>query len=462
MYLKHSISISSQDISHIYSDKHFCQDIILKTHKHNTSALYSSRIITMPLREQQDQPPLSVLLSLIDALMRKSDYSLISMRILHVTPYFPPTWAYGGIPRIVDGLARAQQELGASIQVLTTDAYDHQNRSGQDFVRDYHGIAVYTLPNLSNRLAYHHQLFLPLLWKRLERILPSFDIIHLHGHRHLLNNLAVRWAQKKQTPYVITTNGTLERYEQKERLKQLWDFCIAGSVPFGAARCIAVSRSDLGIHHRWGIDPAKTALIPNGLDLGEFSRLPERGYWRTKLKVADKLIVYLGRISPRKGVDHLIQAFQHKHRPHTSLAIAGNDMGGLEKAQELATNPRVHFLGTLGGEERLQLLVDADILVYASEKEIFGLVPFEGLLTGSPVIVSDDCGCGQLISDAGAGLLVRYGDIEGLSNRIDSLLYDDTLSQAIVNRGKKYIEQRLSFTTIAQQHLQLYQSILRE
>ena len=113
----------------------------------------------------------------------------------------------------------------------------------------------------------------------------------------------------------------------------------------------------------------------------------------------------------------------------------------------------------MGGEERLQLLVDADILVYASEKEIFGLVPFEGLLAGSPVIVSDDCGCGQLISEAGAGLLVRYGDIEGLSNRIDSLVYDETLAQSIVIRGRKYIENQLSFSRIAEQHIQLYERI---
>lgn len=383
------------------------------------------------------------------------------MQVLQVTPYFPPTWAYGGIPRIVDGLARALTEKDALVHVLTTDAYDHQRRSGQKFIRDYHGITVYTLPNLSNRLAYNHQLFLPRQWKRLEKILPSFDIIHLHGHRHLLNNLVVRWAKDHNIPYVITTNGTLQRYEQKQNIKRLWDQFVSGKIPFEAAGCIGVSPSDLKIHHDWGIHPSKTTLIPNGIDLGEFSQLPKRGYWRAKLNVRDKLIVYLGRISPRKGVDHLIQAFQHQNRPNASLAIAGNDMGGLRKAKSLTTSPRVHFLGTLGGQERLQLLVDADILVYASQKEIFGLVPFEGLLTGSPVIVSDDCGCGQLISDAGAGLLVRYGDIEGLSNRIDSLLYDEDLSQAIATRGKKYIEQRLSFSTIAEQHLKFYQRVIR-
>ena len=80
------------------------------------------------------------------------------MKILQVTPYSPPTWAYGGIPRIVDGLVRALQEKRHSVHVLTTDAYDQESRSKQPLIRNYHGITVYSLPNISNRLAYNQQL----------------------------------------------------------------------------------------------------------------------------------------------------------------------------------------------------------------------------------------------------------------------------------------------------------------
>ena len=64
----------------------------------------------------------------------------------------------------------------------------------------------------------------------------------------------------------------------------------------------------------------------------------------------------------------------------------------------------------LEGNERLSLLVDSDVLVYPSSDEIFGLVPFEGLMCGAPVVVGGDCGCGQLIREAGAGLLVNHAD----------------------------------------------------
>ncbi|NOY27314.1 MAG: hypothetical protein GXP62_15710 [Oligoflexia bacterium] len=114
------------------------------------------------------------------------------MHILQVSPYFPPTWAYGGIPRIVDGLSRALVAAGAQVTVLTTDAFDSQRRCTLPAVRDHHGVRVLTVRNLSNRLAHSHQLFLPRGVGAALQALDGVDILHLHGHRHLLNNRALK------------------------------------------------------------------------------------------------------------------------------------------------------------------------------------------------------------------------------------------------------------------------------
>jgi glycosyltransferase involved in cell wall biosynthesis len=134
-------------------------------------------------------------------------------------------------------------------------------------------------------------------------------------------------------------------------------------------------------------------------------------------------------------------------------------MGGLAAAQAVASE-RVRFLGLLQGPERLELLAEADVLVYASQAEIFGLVPFEGLLCGSPVVVAEDCGCGELIAEAGAGLLVRHGDVAGLRARIRSLLRDRVAARAMVERGRRYIRERLGFEVVARQHAALYRAVL--
>ena len=384
------------------------------------------------------------------------------MHVLQITPYFPPTWAYGGIPRIVDGLSRALVSEGVDVSVLTTDAFDEHGRSSVPVVRDHHGVTVHTVPNHSNRLAYRHQLFLPRGASTALAQLADIDLLHLHGHRHLLNNAAVRWAKARCLPYVITTNGTLLRHERKVGIKWLWDTLIAGHVPTGAARCIAVSRADAAMHHQAGIPPERVHMIPNGLDLGEFDPLPQRGTFRQQRGLPPgPLVAYLGQISPRKGVEHLVDAFAAGGPGGATLVVAGNDMGGLDAARaRLKPDSPVHFVGLLEGRERLALLADADVLVYASTAEVFGLVPFEGLLCGAPVVVGDDCGCGELIAEAGAGLLVRHGDVNGLRARIRTLLLDRVAAEAMVARGRRYIRQRLGFTPIALQHRALYEEVL--
>ena len=100
------------------------------------------------------------------------------------------------------------------------------------------------------------------------------------------------------------------------------------------------------------------------------------------------------------------------------------------------------------------------MLVYPSTNEIFGLSPFEGLLCGAPAIVSDDCGCGQLIAKAQAGLLIRYGDIQDIRDKIKILLQDDEMRTIMVQRGRSYINKNLSFSQIAEKHIELYRTVL--
>jgi len=379
------------------------------------------------------------------------------MHILHVTPYYPPTWSYGGIPRIVDGLSRAQKKIGLQVSILTTDVLNQSQRNQCPRWREEHGIQILNLPNLSNQLAYK-QLFLPLHRGELEK-LPQPDIIHMHGHRHLLNNIAWHYAQQHQIPYLMTTNGTLKRHERWIRLKAIWDRLFSQKIIDHAQHFIAVSPMDTHIHRQAGIPASKITHIPNGLDLEEFSPLPKQGRFRQQYNLDKRPIVaYLGQLSPRKGVLHLIAAC--REMTDIQLVIAGNDMGiGAEVKKQTQNLNHIVQTGLLSGEQRLALLSDAAMLVYPSSNEIFGLSPFEGLLCGAPAIVSNDCGCGQLISKAQAGLLVRYGDIYDIQQKIRSLLHDQQMAKIMVQRGRSYIQNHLSFTHIAKQHAELYNRI---
>jgi glycosyltransferase involved in cell wall biosynthesis len=331
--------------------------------------------------------------------------------------------------------------------------------------RELDGMRVLTCRNLSNRLAYDHQLFLPRdVTEQLSR-LPRPDVIHLHGHRHLLNNAAERYARTHFIPMVLTANGTLLRHERKQHLKLLWDMLVSGRIPGRAARCVVVSNAEHRQHLQAGLPADKLVEIPNGLDLGEFSPLPPRGLFRRRLGIAPErpMVVYLGQLSPRKGVEHLVSAFNRDSPAGAVLVVGGNDMGGGRLARAVADpEAPVHFVGLLEGEERIQLLVDADVLVYPSTAEVFGLVPFEGLLSGTPAVVGDDCGCGELIGGAGAGLLVRHGDVTSLRGRIQQLIEDRAQASDMVERGRSYIRDHFAWPRVAQMHRTMYEQVVAE
>jgi glycosyltransferase involved in cell wall biosynthesis len=126
----------------------------------------------------------------------------------------------------------------------------------------------------------------------------------------------------------------------------------------------------------------------------------------------------------------------------------------------MPTGPGVVATGTLHGPDRLALLVDADVLVYPSTHEVFGLVPLEGLLCGAPVVVGDDCGCGELIHEAGAGLTVgsSVGELRG---HIRVLLADRARAATMVARGRAWIAEHLDPERVAAAHVALYGQVCR-
>ena len=391
----------------------------------------------------------------------------IPLRLLHVTPYFYPAWAYGGIPRLSYGLCRTLVERGHQVTVLTTDVRDEGSRlpGGE---HDVDGIRVLRLRNLSNSLAYHHQAFLPPGILPTLAHLPEVDVVHIHGHRHIPGAAAGLWAEKRGIPVILHPNGTLPRLERKQGAKRIFDHLLGDHLVQSARAFVAVSRAEIAQMRQYGVPADKIALIPNGLDLAEFEQMPTPGSFKATHGLSgQRIVLYLGKLTPRKGVDHLLTAFAHLPHPDVHLVIAGNDMGGLlpelrRQARQLGVESRVHFSGLVEGALRLALLADAEVLAYPSTAEIFGLVPFEGLLAGAPVVVGDDCGCGELVQAAGAGLLVRYGDVEGLARALSRLLDNEGERLSRVQRGRSYIEKHFTWEVVTNRMEQVYQKVRLE
>jgi glycosyltransferase involved in cell wall biosynthesis len=385
------------------------------------------------------------------------------VRILHVTPSFYPAWAYGGIPRCAYELCRSLVRLGESVTVWTTDAYDAGQRLREpETVID--GMFVRRFRNLHNGLAYHRQLYLPLgILKAPWHDLLEFDIVHIHSHRHLLEALVGAAATQRDIPYVFTGNGTVPAIERYVLVKRALDLIGADAILEHAAACIAVSAAEVPQYAAAGVEVDRVQIIPNGVNLDEFAVLPPRGSFRRAWAIGDApLIVFVGKITPRKGVDVLLRALA-RLPAEVQLVVAGNFMMPEQPiraiVEELHLHDRVHFPGLLVGDDRNAAYVDADVVAYPSTDEIFGLVAAEALMCRTPVVVCDDSGCGELVRAADGGRLVPYGDAAALADALRALLDDGVERRRCAAAGRQWVEQHLGWDRIAEETRDLYRKV---
>jgi len=111
-------------------------------------------------------------------------------------------------------------------------------------------------------------------------------------------------------------------------------------------------------------------------------------------------------------------------------------------------------------KDKLSAYRDATVLVYPSVYEIFGLVPFEAMLCGTPVIVTDDCGCSEMVKEGGFGYVIQYGDISGLKDAMAYVIENVNDGRASAKRGAQYIFSNLTWEKIAQRFEDAYEACI--
>ena len=390
------------------------------------------------------------------------------MKILEVSPYYYPAWSYGGIPRVVYELSKSLVRLGHEVSVFTTDVFDKESRYEKS-TDNVEGVNVKYFKNLSNSLAYNQQIYLPRgLKEELRRIIKNFDLVHLHGHRNFLNNIVRIEALKNNIPYILSGHGTVVRIERKVFINSIFDKFFGNSVLRDASGFVAVSESELKQFEEMGVSPDEVRVIYNGIELDDYRDLPPKGEFKKNFGLeGKKVILYLGKFTPRKGMDFLTRAFarlKKNSRDDIKLVFVGNDMGFKSKVLEIikeeGLSDSVVFTGLLTGRDKLAAYVDADVLAYPAVHEIFGLVPFEALMCGAPVVVTDDCGCGLIIEREGAGETVKYNDTRALADKLGKILSDGEEVSESVKKGQEFIEKNLSWEIIGKRYEEFYKEVL--
>jgi len=387
----------------------------------------------------------------------------MALRILHIAPYGPEAWAYGGIPRVVAGMTDGLARRGHAVTLATTDACDGSSRleGGPSAA-----VTRRVFRNLSNRAAYRFQAFTPMGFRRfLDRDVEQFDVVHLHACHNLLTVLGAGACARAGLPFVLSPNGTAPIIERRRLLKRMFGVVFADRALQQAARIAAVSQAEARQLEALGVPPSRVVQVPNPVELPD-RPLPRRGGFFDVLlgHTARPRVLFLGKITPRKQLGTVVDALARLHVPDVHLLVAGNDLGGmagaLSRARALGVASRVHAVGLLRGADRLAAMADADLVVYPGRDEVFGLVACEALAVGTPVIVGADSGCGEIVRAVGGGLCVEPGNSAALAAAVHDILAAGAQWDAAAAAAALTVRERFDAPIVSAQLESLYESCL--
>ena len=392
------------------------------------------------------------------------------MRILKVVQAYYPFQDKGGPVVKVRASARVLAQRGHQVTVLTADLglqehNEHRSRVercdwGWKFTED--SVETIYLPVLGR---YRALTLNPRVVGFCGASLGVFDLAHIYGLYDLLGPAVGHYCRRKGKPYVIEPMGMYRPIDRSFRLKLLWRGSIGKAFWHGAAQIIATSEMEQQELIEDGVPAAKIVVRYNGIDPDAYASLPRRGGFRAKWRVSpdEPLILFLGRLIPRKGADVLIEAFAQACPDSGWLVIAGPEgepryRAYLEKcARECAAASRIVFTGPLYDEEKKAALADADLFVLPSRYENFANAPAEAMACGIPVIITDTCGIRSLV-DGQAGLIVAP-EKEALGEGLRKLIHDKVL-YARMKEGCRRVTNQLSWDRLTEQMEGHYAEIL--
>ncbi|BCL60448.1 poly(glycerol-phosphate) alpha-glucosyltransferase [Desulfomarina profundi] len=300
----------------------------------------------------------------------------------------------------------------------------------------------------------------------------NLDIIHTHGLWMYPSVAATRWSNDSGRPFVISPRGMLDPWAIRN---SRWKKRVAGLLYEHAhlrnAACLhALCHSEYEAIRGYGLTNP-VAIIPNGVNLPKCSstRLAAPD-WRSDLPPNGKILLYLGRIHPKKGLVNLLHAWKdiqgknYTAQKQWHLVIAGWDQHSHEKqlkklATDLNINKYIHFVGPLFDERKTTAMANADAFILPSYSEGLPMAVLEAWSHALPVIMTPQCNLPEGFS---AGAAVKtHPDPSSISQSLVELFitHEDDL-QIMGSRGFKLVKEKFMWPGVASQMLEVYDWVL--
>jgi len=377
------------------------------------------------------------------------------MDILHVIASLAPE--SGGPAKACLEMARATARRGHRVAIFTTDRGMRRAPPARETGSD--GVAISCFPTEAPRL-------IGTSWplaRALAKSVGGFGLVHLHS-LHLFHDWATaRACRAKGVPYILRPHGSLDPYQHRQHRwrKAILELLFQDRVTAGAALIHYTSEDEMrrSAPNARGVPGA---VVPLGLDPADYAALPARGGFRARHPEigARPVVLFMGRLHAKKGLDLLAQAFAGcAEALDAHLVVAGPDDGMAAPVRRIldaaGLGGRVTFTGMVEGGDKLALLADADLFVLASHHENFGLAVVEALACGVPVLISEEINLWREVAAAECGLVVPLSP-PGIAEAIAALLRDPARRRAMGERGRALVAGRFAWDKVAAQLEEVY------
>ncbi len=378
------------------------------------------------------------------------------MKILMLTWEYPPR-IVGGIARVVHDLSKRLIKDGHEVTVVTyrdsADVPEYENDKG---------VNVYRVDNYmihpNNFIDWILQLNFNLVSKATEIINKEggFDVIHAHDW--LVANAAKALKNAYGIPVVATIHATEAGrnsgiHDDTQRYINDTEWMLT----YEASEVIVNSNYMKNeLQRLFGLPYEKINVIPNGINLSNFIGI-ERDYDFRRQYAMDneKIILYVGRLVYEKGIQHLIAAMpkvlSNYHDAKLIIAGRGGMMDELrQEASNLGLNDKIYFTGYLDSKQVQKMYKCADVAVFPSTYEPFGIVALEAMLAGVPTVVSDVGGLDEIVTHGVDGMKAYAGNANSIADSITALLYDHQLATNVAKKAKQKVKEQFNWEKIAQ------------
>lgn len=385
------------------------------------------------------------------------------MKILMLTWEYPPR-VVGGISKVVYDLSHKMVKEGNEVTVVT-----YKDGDNVKYYENDKGVEVYRVDNYmirpNNFIDWIMQLNFNMITKANEIINKNgkFDVIHAHDWLVAYSAKSIK--ESYNIPLISTIHATESGrnsgiHDETQRYINDSEWMLT----YESSEVIVNSNYMKNeVQRLFGLPYDKINVIPNGVNLQLFSNVNiDYDFRRQYAMDNEKIILYVGRLVYEKGIQNLIAAMPKiLDRYHDSkLIICGR--GGMidelrEQVKYLGIENKVYFAGYCDSKKMQKMYKCADVAVFPSTYEPFGIVAIESMLSGTPTIVSDVGGLNEIIEHGVTGMKSYAGNANSIADSVLALLFDPKLCANISQNAIKKVKENYNWSKITDSTYYVYQ-----